>query len=81
MGPSSGGTGTLTTVAAQYDISMARLLRYPDQVAPNTSDSIRTFSAISPALIFRAGWQAHDQVALQYSHWFNGANTNVLSPT
>jgi hypothetical protein len=144
LGPNSGGTGTLTTVAAQYDISMARLLRYPelfegdgpdifislfgimtqvksndtstdsatgrklydgvtkrkigamgsyallpwlaatvryDQVAPNTSDNTKTFSVISPAVIFRTGWQAHDQVALQYSHWFNGANTNVLSPT
>ena len=131
LGPNSGGTGTLTTVALQYDLSLARLLRYPDvfegdgpdiflsvfgiqtkvasndpaydgitkrkfgamgsysvlpwlagtlrfdNVAPNTSDSSQTFSVVSPAVIFRTGWQAHDQIALQYSHWFNGTNTNV----
>ena len=133
LGPNSGGTGTLTTIAAQYDISMARLLRYPevfegdgpdifislfgmqtkvdsndpayngitkrkfgamgsysllpwlaatvryDNVTPNTNDNSQTFAVVSPAVIFRTGWQAHDQIALQYSHWFNGKNTNVRS--
>ena len=134
FGPSSGGTGKLTTFAAQYDLSLARLLRYPepfegdgpdifislfgiqtkvnsndrafdgitkrkfgamgsysllpwlaatvryDRVQPNANDSSSAFAVVSPALIFRTGWQAHDQVALQYSHWFDGVNTNVLSP-
>jgi hypothetical protein len=140
FGEASGGTGKLTIFAGQYDLSLARLLRYPEQfsgdgpdifislfgiqtkvrsndptidsvtnrpqfdnvtkrkvgamgsysllpwlaatirydrVQPNVDDSSATFSVISPALIFRTGWQAHDQVALQYSHWFDGANTNV----
>lgn len=131
LGPNSGGTGTLTTIAAQYDLSLAKLLRYPDvfegdsadifisafgmqtqvdsndpafdgvtkrklgamvsysflswlaatarydRVEPNTSDSSQTFSVVSPALIFRTGWQARDQIALQYSHWFYGKNSDV----
>ena len=131
LGPNSGGTGTLTTFAAQYDLSLARLLRYPDvfegdgpdiflslfgiqtkvdsndpafngitkrkfggmasysllpwlattirydRVSPNTADTTQTFAVVSPAVIFRTGWQAHDQIALQYSHWFDGKNTNV----
>jgi len=134
LGPNSGGTGTLTILAAQYDLSLARLLRYPeifegdgpdiffslfalqtqvksndpafdgitkrkfgamgsysllpwlaatvryDSVSPNTKDTTQTFAVLSPAVIFRTGWQAHDQIALQYSHWFNGANTNVRRP-
>jgi hypothetical protein len=142
LGPNSGGTGKLTIFGAQYDLSLARLLRYPelftgdgpdifvslfaiqskvnsndtsvdastnreiwdnvtkrkvgamgsysllpwlaatvryDRVQPNVDDNSKTFSVISPALIFRTGWQSHDQIALQYSHWFDGANTNVRS--
>jgi hypothetical protein len=29
-----------------------------------------SFSQISPRLLFRSGWNARDQVALQYSHFF-----------
>jgi hypothetical protein len=28
-------------------------------------------------LLFRSGWNAHDQVALQYSHFFNNNWTTV----
>ncbi|HEY4104393.1 MAG TPA: hypothetical protein VGM44_10895 [Polyangiaceae bacterium] len=131
LGENSGGTGKLAIIAAQYDLSLARLLRYPepfygdgpdifvslfgiqtkvnsadsaydnitkrklgamgsysflpwlaatvrvDLVQPNVNDSTATFKVISPAVIFRTGWQAHDQVALQYSHWIDGVNTNV----
>lgn len=131
LGENSGGTGKLTIVAGQYDLSLARLLRYPepfygdgpdifislfgmqtkvnsadaaydnitkrklggmlsysilpwfavtgrfDAVQPNVNDSTATFTVFSPAVIFRTGWQAHDQVALQYSHWIDGVNTNV----
>ena len=45
---------------------LAATVRY-DRVQPNANDSTATFAVISPALIFRTGWQAHDQVALQYS--------------
>lgn len=131
LGANSGGTGKLTILAGQYDLSLARILRYPgafygdgpdifislfgiqtkvnsddaaydnitkrklgamgsysflpwlaasvryDYVQPNTADKNATFSVISPAIIFRTGWQAHDQVALMYSHWVDGSNTNV----
>jgi hypothetical protein len=133
LGPDSGGTGSLFTIAAQYDLSLGRLLRYPyrfkgdapdivvslfgmqthvaskdpafdnvtkrkyglesaygflpwlaaslrlDRVEPNVNDSRQSFSVVSPRLIFRSNWQAHDQVVLQYSHWFNGSGVFVRS--
>jgi len=50
-----------------------------DQVAPNLKDSSTAFAIVSPRLIFRTGWQSHDQVVLQYSHWFYGDNVVVRS--
>lgn len=133
LGPSSGGTGTLVTFAAQYDLSIGKLLRYPyafngdapdivvsifgmqthvsskelafddvtkrkygaeggysllpwlatslrlDRVVPNANDSGQTFTIFSPRVIFRTNWQAHDQVVLQYSHWFYGSGVIVRS--
>lgn len=49
----------------------ATSLRY-DRVTPNSDEPRQTFAIVSPRLIFRTGWQAHDQIVLQYSHWFNG---------
>ncbi len=43
-----------------------------DHVINDDKDSTQTFSVVSPRLIFRSKWQAHDQVVLQYSHWFYG---------
>jgi hypothetical protein len=131
LGPRSNGTGTLTTFAAQYDLSVGRLLRYPhvfkgdgpdivvslfgmlthvssedpaydnvnkrkyglegayallpwlaaslrlDRVEPNGGDSSQSFTVVSPRLIFRSAWQAHDQVVLQYSRWFDGSGVVV----
>jgi hypothetical protein len=48
-----------------------------DRVEPNSNDSRQSFSIVSPRIIFRSNWQAHDQVVLQYSHWFNGSNVIV----
>ncbi|HEY2514900.1 MAG TPA: hypothetical protein VGI39_28735 [Polyangiaceae bacterium] len=48
-----------------------------DHVETNTSDSRDDFSIVSPRLIFRSKWQAHDQVVLQYSHFFNGSQVHV----
>jgi len=132
LGPDSDGTGTLTTIAAQYDLSLARLLLYPtvfagdgpdifislfgmqtkvdsqqdsfdttkrkfgaigsysllpwlaatvryDNVTPDSNNTKKSFGVVSPALIFRTGWQSHDQIALQYSHWFDGSLTTVRS--
>ncbi len=130
LGPDSTGTGKLTIVAAQYDLSLGRLVRYPtpfagdgpdifvslfgmqvgvdssensydmvkrkfgaigtysllpwlattlryDRVQPHVGAEARTFSVLSPAVLLRTGWQSHDQIAIQYSHWFNGSLTTV----
>ena len=131
FGMNSGGNGSLLTFAAQYDLSIGRLLRYPntfkgdapdivvslfgiqthvssaeasydnitkrkfggeaaysllswlatslrvDHVQGNTSDSRQDFTVVTPRLIFRSNWQAHDQVVLQYSHFFNGSGVEV----
>jgi hypothetical protein len=128
--PATGrGTGKLTIVGGQYDLSLARLLRADnfrgdgpdiflsafgmlvkvetddtrkpenrrkfgaegaysllpwlaagiryDYVDPDVDFDSYRFAVLSPRLIFRSGWQAHDQVTLQYSHWFNGKLTTV----
>jgi hypothetical protein len=142
LGPNSGGNGTLTTLAAQYDLSIARLYNYPrafkgewadvvvslfgmrthvtsdqkgfylptqrtydgvnmtkfggeltysmlswlaasvrgDHVINDDHDSSQTFTVVSPRLIFRSKWQAHDQVVLQYSHWIDGAPPDPAFP-
>jgi hypothetical protein len=123
------GTGKLTIVGGQYDLSLARLLRSDDFVGdgpdiflsafgmlvnseskdtskptkrrkfgvegtysllpwlaanarydivqPDVDFNSYNYAVITPRLIFRTGWQAHDQVALSYSHYFNGALTTV----
>jgi hypothetical protein len=48
-----------------------------DRVEPNQADSRQSFSIASPRLIFRSNWQAHDQVVLQYSRYFNGSGVVV----
>lgn len=55
---------------------LAAGVRY-DMVKPDMDFSSYNFAVLSPRLIFRTGWQAHDQVTLQYSHWFNGKLTTV----
>jgi hypothetical protein len=130
FGRASGGTGKLTIVGGQYDLSLARLLRSEefrgngpdiffsvfgmlvkvksddpfhdgitkikagaegsyailpwlaagvryDMVQPDKKFTDYGFNVLSPRVIFRTGWQAHDQVTLQYSHWFNGPLTTV----
>jgi len=57
---------------------LAAGVRY-DMVKPDTQFSSYNFAVLSPRVIFRTGWQAHDQVTLQYSHWFDGALTTVRS--
>lgn len=48
-----------------------------DQVEPNTADNRYSFSVVSPRVILRSGWNATDQVVIQYSHWFDGGLTVV----
>jgi hypothetical protein len=48
-------------------------------VIMDDKDSDQTFSAISPRLIFRSKWQAHDQVVLQYTRFVYGDAVQVRS--
>ena len=48
-----------------------------DRVDPDTQDLTYSFSVISPRVILRSDWLSTDQIVLQYSHWFNGANTLI----
>jgi hypothetical protein len=138
FGPASAGTGKLLTIGGQYDLSVGRLLRYPevfmgdapdivvslfgmmtkvdsddktvvagrslydgvtktkfgaeasysllawlalsaryDNVNPSSEDSELGYSIVSPRLIFRSGWNAHDQVVLGYSRFFYNDFTTV----
>jgi hypothetical protein len=125
LGPKSNGNGGLTTVGAQYDLSVSRLLfgqvytgQSPDvlvslfgigtrvsSVDPNfdgvfklkvgaeatynfepwmsvsgrfdhvrldASDSAKSFTILSPRLLFHTGWQARNEIALQYSYFIDG---------
>ncbi len=55
---------------------LAAGVRY-DIVKPDNKYNDYNFAVLSPRVIFRTGWQAHDQVTLQYSHWFDGRFTTV----
>jgi len=48
-----------------------------DKVVTDTQDPSYGFAVVSPRIIFRSDWQSTDQIVLQYSHWFNGANTLI----
>jgi len=55
-----------------------------DKVVLDTHDdcagvscSSYNFAVVSPRIILRTDWQATDQIVIQYSHWFNGANTLI----
>ncbi len=67
-------------VEASYSLLpwFAASARY-DRVDPDVDDTKYSFAVLSPRLIFRTDWNAHDQVVLQYSHWFNGSLTTVRS--
>jgi len=68
-----GGEGAVSVFSM-----LAASVRF-DRVMPNGGDSTQAFSIISPRLIFRSKWQAHDQVVLQYSHFFYGSDVIVRS--
>jgi hypothetical protein len=131
FGPQSEGSGDLTTVGAQYDLSLGNLLRYPrlfdglgpdlvaslftiftsvdshdpaysgkkklkygaevsysplswlalsgryDRVIRDIDDGALTSAVLTPRLIFRTGYNARDQIVVEYSHWFNGSDVRV----
>src|SRR5262249_46120574 len=41
-----------------------------DEVQPNLDDSTQSFAVISPRVILRTAFVTHEQVLLQYSHYF-----------
>jgi hypothetical protein len=43
-----------------------------DQVNPNVDDPNQTFYALTSRLVFRTGWNTHEQVTLQYNKWIYG---------
>jgi hypothetical protein len=69
-------------VGGEGAVSLFKYLAFStrvDRVMPNGSDAAQAFSIVSPRLIFRSKWQAHDQVVLQYSHFFYGDGVVVRS--
>jgi hypothetical protein len=53
-----------------------------DLVQPNLDDSTRSFSVISPRVIFRTAFVTHEQVMFQYSRYFYGDayDPNSMNP-
>jgi hypothetical protein len=54
-------------------------LRY-DNVSPDMDDNTYSFSVLSPKLIFRSQFVTHEQVVVQYGHYFNGDNVAPAWP-
>ena len=133
FGPESAGSGDLKVIAAQYDLSVGNLLRFPsnfqgdapdlfvslfglmasvtspdplytgvtklkygseitysalswlalsgryDRILNDTDDATQTTAIVSPRVIFRSGWNARDQLVLQYSRWLDGSGVLVKS--
>jgi hypothetical protein len=48
-----------------------------DQVWPDVDYTDTAFAQVSPRLLFRSGWNARDQVALQYTRFIYGSQTVV----
>jgi hypothetical protein len=45
-----------------------------DEVQPNMDDNTQSFSVISPRVVLRTAFVTHEQVLLQYSHYFYNSN-------
>jgi hypothetical protein len=52
-----------------------------DYVAPNLADSGRSFQFISPKLVFRTDFLAHELVTLRYTRWFYSNKERTLIQT
>jgi hypothetical protein len=44
-----------------------------DHVRLDAKDSAKSFNIVSPRLLFHTGWQARNEIALQYSYFVDGA--------
>jgi hypothetical protein len=50
-----------------------------DEVQPNLDDSTQSFAVLSPRVILRTAFVTHEQVLLQYSHYFYNSNAGHSS--
>ncbi len=50
-----------------------------DVVDPNLDDTSYNFSVFSPRIILRSTFVTHEQILIQYSRYFYGANGDVAS--
>jgi hypothetical protein len=44
-----------------------------DRVQPDMADSTQAFSSFTPRIILRSTFVTHEQLILQYSHYFYGS--------
>jgi hypothetical protein len=51
-----------------------------DVVQPTSLDSQQTFTVMSPRIIFRSRFLAHEEVTAQYSHYFYGSDVAPQPP-
>jgi hypothetical protein len=51
-----------------------------DRVQPDLDDSTLAFSAISPRLILRSEFVTHEEILIQYTHYFYGDNVSPAWP-
>jgi hypothetical protein len=51
LGSQSGGTGTLTTFAAQYDVSVKSILKYPEVFAGDSRDVVLSLFAMQTRVV------------------------------
>ncbi len=46
-----------------------------DYVQPDSHDTNESFGVISPKLVFRAKYVTHEEITIQYSHYWDGSDT------
>jgi hypothetical protein len=51
-----------------------------DLVQPNLADSTQSFAVLSPKLVLRTSYLAHERVTLQYSHYWNNSAAYAAFP-
>lgn len=68
--------GELTYIPIEWFAVAARY----DLVQPDLDDSKQSFHVLSPKLIFRTGFLAHEQVIVQYSRYINGDKVVAEDP-
>jgi hypothetical protein len=51
-----------------------------DRVQPDLSDNTIAFSAISPRIVLRSEFVTHEQILIQYTHYFYGENVTPAWP-